>query len=206
MFTRNWYVMASSGTIGQSIPTNRNINPLRQIKSIDGEIITDVSLPTDYEYGYSINNWHPYNLATFSKAEKSSWYADKSSRSSSVSAPYGVVFGNGTDPESIDSYTMSGDILTKYTATCTRTLTYADGQTEIKYDYTITNNEDTDFTISEIGLLGYAYQDYKPSTYSHYYYYYNILFERTLLETPVTIPAGGVGQVSYTLRMNYPTA
>ena len=32
-----------------------------------------------------------------------------------------------------------------------------------------------------------------------------IWVERTVLETPVTIPAGGVGQVTYTIRMNYPT-
>lgn len=27
---------------------------------------------------------------------------------------------------------------------------------------------------------------------------------RTVFDTPVTIAAGGVGQVTYTIRMNYP--
>lgn len=59
---------------------------------------------------------------------------------------------------------------------------------------TITNNNETDITIGEVGIV---YQT--GSSYS-------VLFERTVLESPITIPAGGVGQVTYTIRMNYPTA
>jgi hypothetical protein len=57
--------------------------------------------------------------------------------------------------------------------------------------YTLTNNGTEDFTVSEIGLYGYIRQKHKDKSY---YYRYHVLIDRTLLETPITIPGnGGVG-------------
>lgn len=105
----------------------------------------------------------------------------------------GVYFGNGTTPPTLDDYTFSGEILKNAGATSSVNIEEDDDGATYTAVYTISNTGDTDFTVSEVGLV-WAYSTYR------------ILFERTVLDTPVTIPAGGVGQVTYTIRFNYPTA
>ena len=102
----------------------------------------------------------------------------------------GVAFGNGTRQPSEDDYTLSGSLVTAFTASAIMSKT---GNT-ITVTYTLTAT--ADITISEIGLFGLYYEGNR-----HPY-----LLERTLLDEPVTIPAGGVGQVEYTIRLTYPAA
>lgn len=106
----------------------------------------------------------------------------------------GVCFGNGTTPPTENDHCMEGDLLTNYG--CSQT--YEFSKDSITFTYTITNNGSDPFTISEVGLLGYAY----VGNGNYRYYSSGILLDRTLLESPITIPAGGVGQLTYTIRMN----
>ena len=107
-----------------------------------------------------------------------------------------VVLGTGNEPPALSDYKLSGDIVTGFGSNVSFSgenagdETYSQGTAVM----TITNNNETDITIGEVGIV---YQT--GSSYS-------VLFERTVLESPITIPAGGVGQVTYTIRMNYPTA
>lgn len=118
----------------------------------------------------------------------------------------GVYFGSGNTPATIDDYKLSGDVIQNITTSYVENSIYEeDGSAgTLSYTYTITNNNDTEITIGEVALFGEAYWQTASSsnsaTYTHFFY----LFERTALESPVTIPAGGVGQVTYTIRMNYP--
>ena len=64
--------------------------------------------------------------------------------------------------------------------------------------YTITNTGSSAFTIGELGLIAATYTNVSTNS--------KCLVERTVLDTPVTIPAGGIGQVEYTITFNYPTA
>lgn len=59
------------------------------------------------------------------------------------------------------------------------------------------NTSSADVTIREIGY----YACYDGNTKNS-----RVLLDRTLLDTPVTIPAGSIGQVVYTITFNYPTA
>ena len=102
----------------------------------------------------------------------------------------GVAFGNGTSGPSVDDYTLSGSLVTAFTSSALMSKT---GNT-ITVTYTLTATED--ITISEIGLFSLYYNGNR----------YPFLVERTLLDEPVTIPAGGVGQVVYTINLNIPTA
>ena len=102
----------------------------------------------------------------------------------------GVAFGNGTSVPSMDDYTLSGSLVTAFTASALMSKT---GNT-ITVTYTLT--AEADITISEIGLFSLYYSGDR----------YPFLVERTLLDAPVTIPAGGVGQVVYTITYNDPTA
>lgn len=100
-----------------------------------------------------------------------------------------VVFGNGTTPPTPDDFNMSGDILSKNTfgVSCVLEANKNDeGKFYQKCIYTITNNSGADITISEIG-----------------YVYKMCLMERSLLDTPVTIPHQGVGQVTYTIFYDF---
>ena len=101
----------------------------------------------------------------------------------------GVAFGNGTNEPSEDDYTLSGSLVTAFTASAVMSKT----DNTLKVTYTLTAT--ADITISEIGLFGLYYSGNR----------YPFLIERTLLDNPVTIPAGGVGQVEYTIKLNYPT-
>ena len=98
---------------------------------------------------------------------------------------------------------MSGELFTEYTSSQTQETVVDDDGVSYTIRYTLTNTGNEDFTISEIGLFGFLYKKHKSY---NYHYRYNFLTERTLLESPITIPAnGGVGQLTYTLRYNYPT-
>lgn len=109
----------------------------------------------------------------------------------------GVDFGDGDTPPAMGDYCLSGNSFKTFTATASSTTTVTDEYVEIKTIYSITNNGTDAFTIREVGLF-FAHTSTN--------YLYNTLIERTLLDAPVTIPAGGYGQVTYTIRINFPTA
>ena len=108
-----------------------------------------------------------------------------------------VCFGDGTTSPTEDDYNLSGNIITTISTTVTRSRTNDEDGVIQSAVYTITNTGSESITISEIGMFGYWYTN--SSNYTTY------LLERTLLDTPVTIEPGGVGQVTYNIRMNLPT-
>ena len=105
----------------------------------------------------------------------------------------GVYFGTGAVAPSFDDYTFSGDIIHTAQATPTVNTVNLDNGKAITGVYTITNTGAEEITIREVGLV-WAERKYR------------ILLDRTVLDTPVTIPAGGIGQVVYTITLNLPTA
>lgn len=104
-----------------------------------------------------------------------------------------VIFGTGTKEPDINDYALSGDIIKNLTAGITQAVNFDATYHEIVTTYILTNGNGEAVTIGEVGVKNYASKN-------------GYLFERTVLDTPVTIPAGGIGQVTYTVRMNYPTA
>lgn len=108
----------------------------------------------------------------------------------------GVVIGTGTTPPTLDDYTLSGNIITGYAYNVAITKEIDEEGTTLKAVYTITNNNAEDITIGEIGLIASPINNNKT---------YMCLMERTVLESPVTIPPGGVGQITYIVKMVYPT-
>lgn len=113
---------------------------------------------------------------------------------SSVSGDYNaacVVFGNGDTPPALGDYRLSGEIIRTISGSGMATVTNVDGVATYESLLTVVNTGEESVTIKEVGLtvMGIA----------------SVLIERTLLEEPITIPAGGVGQITYTIRMVYPT-
>lgn len=105
----------------------------------------------------------------------------------------GTVFGNGTAEVTPDDYKLSGDIITGISATSYMSATVEGDVLKKEVVFTITNSNEYDITISECGYIAQMYATNNS---------YCFLFDHTLLDEPVTIPAGGVGQVTYTITFN----
>lgn len=110
----------------------------------------------------------------------------------------GVIIGIGTAEPTIDDISLSGDMITTFSYTASVTKELNGDESIIQAVYTITNTGSEEFTIGEIGLTA--------GPYGNTSWQFKALYERTVLESPVTIPAGGIGQVTYTIRMKYPWA
>lgn len=107
----------------------------------------------------------------------------------------GVILGTGTSPATIDDYKLSGSIVSGFKYTATKTSERTDDTATITYTYSITNENSTAMTISEVGITAYA-STTGGSTYG--------LIERTVLSEPVVIPPEGVGQVRYSVTYRMP--
>ena len=106
----------------------------------------------------------------------------------------GILLGSGGDAPKASDYTMS--VISGLTSSNVSVQSaVADEETgcAVTYNISITNSTSAEITVREVGINLY---------FSNVAY----LVEHTLLDEPVTIPAGGFGQVVYTIRMNYPTA
>ena len=129
----------------------------------------------------------------------------KPTGSSSANSYRGVCFGDGDAPPTPADLNISGNAFSTYNALYNlSTGVDVSGHIYVKARYTITNTGDEAFTIKEIGLFATPSLQKGPDiavsgTFS-------ILLDRTILDTPVTIPAGGIGQVEYTITFNLPTA
>ena len=107
----------------------------------------------------------------------------------------GVLFGTGTTPPTLNDYTISGEAVKNLSVSVAYKETDDESVHTLEILYTITNVATEPVTIGEIAAFCGTGINAKGA-----------LLERTVLDSPVTIPAGGVGQVTYTVRMNYPTA
>lgn len=110
----------------------------------------------------------------------------------------GVIIGSGTTPPTADDYALSGDMITTYTYNADVKTSFEDDGVTFTGVYTITNIGESPFTVGEIALM--AGLGNGPSKEN------KALIDRTVLENPITIEAGGIGQVTYTIRMDYPVA
>lgn len=114
-----------------------------------------------------------------------------------LSSVGGVILGTGTTPPTIDDYSLSGDIVTGFTYNSTVSATADDDVVTLTATYAIINGEDKEITIGEIALMCCLGSTKSGETYSG-------IIERTVLDSPVTIPAGGIGKIEYSIKMIVP--
>lgn len=122
-----------------------------------------------------------------------------SDTSSANGAKNGVLFGDNATPARYEDTKLLGNLFTNGSVSYAQSVNETeDGKyVELTTVYTITNTGDSDFTVAEVGIVS-------GGNYANFSRTY--LMDRTVLDEPVTIPAGGVGVVTYTIRLNYPTA
>lgn len=116
----------------------------------------------------------------------------------SYTAGGGVVFGDGTTPPTLDDYCLSGNLITAVTPSVSVTKTDDDDGVTLVGVYTLVNTGDTDVTVGEVALMCNLCNSNTTAEIKGF-------IERTVLDSPVTIPAGGVGQITYTIKLVYPT-
>lgn len=176
MFTRNWYKLVAVSMAGTS--------GLDTYKSIDGIVRDICSQPSLIRYGYNSDGNSTPSMRYLRK-----WYTESA----------GVVLGTGTTAPTLDDYALSGNLVNTYTYSATiKNESDENGLTTTAL-YTITNTGTSAITIGEIGLIADLTTNSSSATYKG-------LLERTVLDTPLTIEPGGVGQLTYAIRFNYPTA
>ena len=109
----------------------------------------------------------------------------------------GVSFGDGSVPPTLDDYTLSGSPITTLSITSAVIVSNNEDDASITGVYTITNTGSDEVTIREVAMFR-SVPRYTSGNFT-------IMLDRTVLDNPVTIPAGGIGQVTYTIRLNCPT-
>lgn len=111
----------------------------------------------------------------------------------------GIFFGDGTTAPSKSDYNLSGNRVTGYSVDQIVNTYSVEGDTlTSSLKITLTNTSDSAITISEIAWFVLSRYANKSSCY--------VMLDRTLLETPVTIPAGQTGIVVYKRSVSFPTA
>lgn len=120
---------------------------------------------------------------------------------SAYGAYSGVWFGSGSTPPAESDYALgypitSGLSITNSTPT---TMDNGNGEYVVQSSYILTNTSAEDITINEIGLFGELV--WKDN--NNYCYETPVLFERTVLAEPITIPSGEAKLVTYKLTFNH---
>ena len=180
MFTKNWYKVIAGSMLYEFDSTRVKFTNLKGVSTTMRNNVAD-----SIKLGYNIQDYSVPSLYYLCKY---------------LSSKGGVVLGSGTTSPTIDDYTLSGEVFHKFNFTADVTKECDEDGVTFTAIYTITNTGDSDFTIGEIGLITTLTGSTGSGDES-----YRGLLERTVLDTPVTIQAGGIGQVTYSIRVNYPT-
>lgn len=115
---------------------------------------------------------------------------------------YGIKAGSGTTAPTEDDYKLESflaDIVDNIIVFRTSgnvmiTRGYTNDTPYITFSITVTNTSANAVTISEIGMFGWAAVSIAGTASMT-----TVMLDRTLLDTPVTIPAGDTGLVTYTI-------
>lgn len=112
----------------------------------------------------------------------------------------GVIFGTGTTPATPDDYNLESIITDGFS--CAQgdvSITRNADCMGVVVTHGITNTGSEPLSISEVGTLGKVFKGTSTSNMAV------VLLDHTVLEEPIVINPGDSKQVTYTIRMNYPT-
>ena len=105
-----------------------------------------------------------------------------------------VLFGSGTTPPTPNDIKIESVVSVGITMPGSVSFNLTDEYMEASCTYGVQNTSSNDITISEIALYGLATFPALSCT---------LMYDRTVLDTPITIPAGQSKQITYTIRFNY---
>ena len=136
-------------------------------------------------------NGNTYNTYVYGSGRFSdnSW-VNFLSRCSSVNGSYGTltfVVGSGNTPATLDDYKLESIISAVGSVTPSDAVDEAGNYMKL---FTVKNIGTEPFTVAECGITAPAYRN-------QYGEIANVLVDRTVLEKPITVPAGGVCIITY---------
>ena len=109
-----------------------------------------------------------------------------------------LVVGSGTTPATMEDYKLENPITSGLaTYSVSRNVTFAKEYSEAVWTLTLSNTSSAPITVSEIGYVT-AFTSGSASTTQY------ALTDRTVLDTPITIPAGESRTLTYSIRLNLP--
>ena len=116
----------------------------------------------------------------------------------------GIYLGSGSRSESENDHNLQTRITTGLTAQTPSKVAGidADGNPYIEYLFTLTNTTENSIIVREIG---YVQGLYASTSLGGTVSLKNILLDRTVLQTPVTVPPKDSAAVKYTLKTILPT-
>ena len=103
-------------------------------------------------------------------------------------------FGDGGVEPTFDDYKLSGTRITTLSGLVNRKRTQDETGITIEYNFTLTNTGTSSITIRELAYMG----DYGAGGYW-------VMIWRDVLDNPLTLEPNGVGQITHTVKLNYPT-
>ena len=139
--------------------------------------------------GTAVSKTYYYKAANPFEVMKE-WAADTSTN--------GVSFGTGTTPATASDYVIESILdNNKINVSTPSSISFSRYDTYEEYTVTfgVTNKTAEAITISEVGLTACPNTNGSPFPF--------VLVDRTVLDTPITIPAGQSKQITYTIRFNY---
>lgn len=154
-----------------------------------GQVFGRATTYKDVYFGDERSASHPW----------SSDYISKYTQFSGMSVADQFLFGDGTTPPTPNDYKMESGLSETNLAISVQYQTTTDGNINKHVaNITITNNNATDITITEIGhFTSKVYKSNGNSGSSAY-----ALLDRTLLDKPLIIPAEGIGKIKYTIEVD----
>lgn len=147
-------------------------------------------------YDGSINNSFTQPDPQLWRSSSTAYAANMNAVTSLAKQNGGVMFGDGDTSPTTADYKLAGNVIDGLTATITRTVAMDNNGFSMPVTYAITNSNSEAVTIKEVGIIASKGQWEADK----------VLLERTVLDAPVTIPAGGVGQIVYTIELPFQTA
>lgn len=178
MLTKNWYNHTAAALTGVTITGG-----LKDYKGTTRDAV--------YQTAGSASYLNFNKLSPFYAVNKGSLITTKSDN-------VGYMFGDNATPASMDDYTVVGNIVTGITVSKTVTGSADDSGVSLTTIFTIANENDTDITIAEVCLFNKC--DIANASQVC------CCIDRTVLDSPITIMPDHAGQITYTVRMNYPMA
>ena len=121
-----------------------------------------------------------------------------------TSSSTGIRLGSGNTQASEDDYNLDSRITSGLTAS-SPVVTYGVDENGNPYKvflFTLTNSTNSDITVAEIG---YFQQLYTSSSQGAISSTATIMLDRTVLSTPVTVPANDSAVIKYTLKTIMPS-
>lgn len=113
----------------------------------------------------------------------------------------GICLGTGNTAATVDDYKLQTQITQGIQAAITQTLELASGDPVLTFDIAVTNTSASDITVREIG---YRQTLYASTLLNGGGGNQSFLLDRTVLAVPITIEAGNVGVIRYSLKTLMP--